>query len=101
MPTPEEQALLKKMRAEISAKDKRKAMMNELAEKEAQLRAKWREADALKLQRLKLQREEIKLEEKTLWEYLEAEEAAVATETRRENGSMTRKMSPRTLTSIT
>lgn len=47
MPTPEEQTLLRKMRAKKLAKDKGKASAQEQAEKDAQIRAKKNEADAM------------------------------------------------------
>lgn len=66
MPTPEEQALLRKMRAKKLAKDKGKTLAQEHVENEAQARAKKREADTLKLRTIKLRRRELELEEKAL-----------------------------------
>lgn len=51
---PEEQALLRKMMAEKWAKYKGKASPGEQAEKEALIRAKKIEADAMKLKVIKL-----------------------------------------------
>lgn len=57
VPTPEEQALLRKMRAEKLAKEKGKVSAQEQAGKEAQLRVKKREVDAVKLNGLGSERE--------------------------------------------
>lgn len=54
MPRPEEQALLKKMRAEKFTKEKGKASAQEQADKEAKIRANIREADGVKLKAIKL-----------------------------------------------
>lgn len=77
MPTPEEQALLKRMRADKLAKDMRKASAKEQAEKEAQLKAKKREADTTKLKLIKLRIKELELEEKVF--HASVEEAETGT----------------------
>ncbi|KAK1364286.1 hypothetical protein POM88_039847 [Heracleum sosnowskyi] len=85
LPTPEEQReFLLKWREEQAAK-KGKKKVNEHADKEAQIRAKKKEADMLKLQAIKLRREELELEEKALRESLEEVEVArVSSERRRD-----------------
>ncbi|KAK1372396.1 hypothetical protein POM88_028589 [Heracleum sosnowskyi] len=66
MPTPEEQReLLLKWRQEQTAK-KGKQRESDQAAKEAQIRAKKKEADLLKLEALRLRREEIEMEEKAI-----------------------------------
>lgn len=69
--TPEEQAPLKKMRAERLAKNKGKASTEEQAENEAQLKLKKREVNVVKLKVIRLWREELELEAKALRASLE------------------------------
>ncbi|KAL8122052.1 hypothetical protein AgCh_018692 [Apium graveolens] len=68
----EEEALLLKIRAEKAA-EKGNAKVDQV-DKEAEARAKKREADALRLKALQLQREEIELQERTLREAMRADE---------------------------
>ncbi|KAL8112147.1 hypothetical protein AgCh_019733 [Apium graveolens] len=80
--TPEEEALLLKIRAEKAA-EKGKTKVDQI-DKEAKARAKKREADALRLKALQLQREEIELQERALREAMRAEETGGAHKDRRE-----------------
>ncbi|KAL8093358.1 hypothetical protein AgCh_035287 [Apium graveolens] len=80
--TPEEQALLLKIRAEKAA-EKVKAKVDQV-DKEAEARAKKREADALRLKALQLQREEIEMQERTLREAMRADETGRTNKDRRE-----------------
>lgn len=81
---PEEQVLLRKMRAEKLAKEKGKTLVREHVEKETQLREKKREADVVKLKAIKLRREDLELEEKALHASLEETETLGVTGSRRE-----------------
>ncbi|KAK1363226.1 hypothetical protein POM88_038787 [Heracleum sosnowskyi] len=85
LPTPEEQReLILRWREEHAAK-KGKQKVNEQADKEAQIRAKKKEADMLRLKAIKLRREELELEEKALRESLEEVEVTlVSSEHRRD-----------------
>lgn len=84
VPTPEEQAHLRKMRGEKLANDKGKVSAHEQAKKDNQIRAKKREADAMKLKVIKLRREELESKEKALRASLEETEALGVTGFHRE-----------------
>ncbi|KAL8157713.1 hypothetical protein AgCh_002425 [Apium graveolens] len=71
IPTPEKQAILRKLRDEKVAKEKGKSKEGDEAE---QVRALKREADVLKFKAIKLRMEELKLEEKALRASLEETE---------------------------
>ncbi|KAL8109650.1 hypothetical protein AgCh_025668 [Apium graveolens] len=73
VPTPEEQAMLRKLRAERIAKEKGKSKESD---EDEHANAKKLEANALKLKAIKLRREELELEEKALRALLEETEGA-------------------------